>query len=283
MSTRPLVVCADDYALNEGVSRGIVQLALAGRISATSVMVLSPHWPRDGAALQTLRQRISVGLHLDWTSPWAQQSGHGMPLTSLMLRSVLGMLSPSAMQAEIHRQLDAFETVWGASPDHVDGHQHVHQFPVLRQALMQVLQQRYSGSTRPWLRVSLPAPLDRGFKPWLIARMGGVALLGLAHEAGWPCSRALLGISDFAGDANHWLQQAQTWLAWAPTTTAAVLMCHPGLSDNDASDGIAFARMQELAAMASDRWPRMLQQQHIRLTSHPLQSMDRKTDITGRT
>jgi predicted glycoside hydrolase/deacetylase ChbG (UPF0249 family) len=281
MSPNPLVVCADDYALNDGVSRGIVQLALAGRISATSVMVLSPHWLEHGADLQALRQRLGVGLHLDWTSPWARQRGHGMSLATLMLRSVLGVLDRCAIEAEIHRQLDGFEAVWGAPPDHVDGHQHIHQFPVFRQALMQVLQQRYSGAIRPWLRVSLPAQRERGFKPWLIARMGGAALQSLAREAGWPCSGALLGISDFSGDASHWLQQAQTWLAWAQGTPAAVLMCHPGLADIDATDGIAYARTQEWAAMASDRWPQMLQKQHIQLTRHPFGPVECETNITG--
>lgn len=269
MASSPLVVCADDYALNEGVSRGIVQLAEARRISATSAMVLSPHWPQHGAALQALRQRLSVGLHLDWTSPWAGQQGHGMSLASLMWRSVMGWLNPAAIQAEIQRQLDRFETVWGQPPDHVDGHQHIHQFPLFRQALMHVLQQRYSGAARPWLRVSLPTAHERGFKPWLIARMGGAALQELAQQAAWPCSSTLLGISDFSGDASHWLQQAQTWLRWAQVTPHAVLMCHPGLADTDAADGIASARTQEWAAMSSDLWPHLLQEHQIRLVRHP--------------
>ena len=248
----PVVVCADDYALNEGVSRGIVQLAQAGRISATSVMVCSPHWPDHAATLKRLHPSLSVGLHLDWTSPWAQTQGHGSSLGVLMVRSVLGLMNRASIESEIHRQLDVFEDVWTAAPDHVDGHQHIHQFPVFRQALMQVLLQRYSGAIRPWLRVSLPVQQERGFKAWLIARMGGVALQRLAQQSHWPCSSALLGISDFSGDAQHWLQQAQSWLTWAKGTPHAVLMCHPGMADADASDGIAKARTQEWAAMASE-------------------------------
>ena len=45
MSGRMLILCADDYALTEGVSRAIGELAAARRLSATSVMVTTPHWP----------------------------------------------------------------------------------------------------------------------------------------------------------------------------------------------------------------------------------------------
>ncbi|MGB6115303.1 MAG: ChbG/HpnK family deacetylase, partial [Comamonas sp.] len=44
---KPLVLCADDYAQEAGVSHAIVQLARQGQLSATSAMVLSPRWPQD--------------------------------------------------------------------------------------------------------------------------------------------------------------------------------------------------------------------------------------------
>ena len=43
---RPLVLCADDFALAEGVSEGIIMLAEAGRLSAIGCMTASPLWPR---------------------------------------------------------------------------------------------------------------------------------------------------------------------------------------------------------------------------------------------
>ncbi|MFT7116284.1 MAG: putative glycoside hydrolase/deacetylase ChbG (UPF0249 family), partial [Rhodoferax sp.] len=72
-----VILCADDFAVHAGASRGIAELALLGRLSATSVMVLSPRWTQDVALLQDLRDRIDVGLHLDWTSDFALDAGHG--------------------------------------------------------------------------------------------------------------------------------------------------------------------------------------------------------------
>ena len=60
-----LVLCADDYALHAGVTEAVLYLARAGRLSATSAMVLSPRWADDAAPLRELRGQVDVGLHLD--------------------------------------------------------------------------------------------------------------------------------------------------------------------------------------------------------------------------
>ena len=254
-----LVVCADDYALNPGVSRGIVDLAERGRISATSAMVLSPHWPEHAPWLRDLRDRISVGLHLDWTSPWAHRAGHGTSLGALMVRSLVRGVDVRDIRRCMEDQMDRFEQAWQAPPDHIDGHQHLQQFPVFRDALMEVLQARYPHA-RPWVRVSCPVPADRGLKPWLIGRMGAQALMHLADQAGVPHSQALVGITDFQGDAQAWLAQARTWLGWASNRSGVVMMCHPGWLQEDARDPIAAARAREQEALAGPQWPALLQQ-----------------------
>ena len=74
---KPLVLCADDYAQHAGVTQAVLALADAGRLTATSAMVLSPRWPADAAPLRERRGRIDVGLHLDFTSDFAIATGHG--------------------------------------------------------------------------------------------------------------------------------------------------------------------------------------------------------------
>ena len=138
---KQVVVCADDYALNAPVSQGIVALAVLGRLSATSVMTLSPRWAEDAVALRDVRERLDVGVHLDWTSRFAMDAGHGHGLNVVMARAMLHLYRAQAVQDEIERQLDAFEAHWQAVPDHIDGHQHIQQFAVLRDALAHVRSQ----------------------------------------------------------------------------------------------------------------------------------------------
>jgi predicted glycoside hydrolase/deacetylase ChbG (UPF0249 family) len=62
-----LILCADDYALTEGVSRAIGELAAARRLSATSAMVTTPHWPAMAPRLAVHRGHLAVGVHLNLT------------------------------------------------------------------------------------------------------------------------------------------------------------------------------------------------------------------------
>ena len=263
---RPIVVCADDYGMNEAVSRAIVSLAREARLSATSAMVLSPLWPQHAAWLQDCRGQLDVGLHLDWTSPFAVAQGHGMPLGRLMLRALLRQLSSEQVRGAIERQLDLFERHWQAPPDHVDGHQHVQQFPVVREQLVQVLAKRYPQTgPRPWLRVSQPLSPGGDAKAWVIGAMGAKALAGLAQRAGLAHSAWLTGIDDFNADRAVYQQRLVRWLTQASRARAVVLMCHPGDGVADASDAIAAARVREYEVLRSADWPRALQAQGCRL------------------
>src|SRR5262245_10068587 len=63
----PIVLCADDYAVAPGVSRAICALIEQGRLSATSCMTVSPHWPEHARWLRPLGDRADIGLHLTLT------------------------------------------------------------------------------------------------------------------------------------------------------------------------------------------------------------------------
>lgn len=252
-SLRRIVLCADDYALSESVSRGIEALAAAARLSATSAMVLSPRWPQDAPILRALRaqQLFDVGLHLDWTSSFARAAGHGLSLQRAMLRALFGGFDRGAARAVIERQLDAFEAYWGAAPDHVDGHQHVQQFAGIREALIEVLATRYR-TRPPWLRISEAPPALRDAKSRVIAGLGARQLRAMAAQAGVPVVRWLAGVSDFSGGEAGFGARMHHWIARAENST--VLMCHPGAPGfaHDGADGIAVAREAQFRWLASD-------------------------------
>lgn len=244
-----VVLCADDYALNAPVSQGIVALAVLGRLSATSVMSLSPRWAEDVVALRDVRERIDVGVHLDWTSSFALEAGHGSRLPSVMVRAALRLYKQKAIEVEIERQLDAFEAQWQAAPDHIDGHQHVQQFAVFRHALAEVLLRRYGGeATKPWLRISQLA--QSGLKPQVISLMGSRALDGWAKRHAWPAVGPLLGAYGFDGTVQDYAASMQAWLTRVPESQMALVMCHPAVSAQ-ADDAIGPARKREFAYLAS--------------------------------
>lgn len=260
---KDVVLCADDYALNAPVSQGIVALTVLGRLSATSVMSLSPRWAEDVAALREVRDRLDVGLHLDWTSTFAIDAGHGRGLAAVMARCALHLLPEREVQTAIERQLDAFELHWQAVPDHLDGHQHIQQFAVIRDALAEVLMRRYGASPhRPWLRVSQVA--QAGLKARVISAMGAQALHDWAADRHWPTVSPLLGAYGFDGDLAGYAQHMQTWLAALPIDQTAVIMCHPSVSAQ-VDDEIGPARHREFAYLASDDFVQHLRGARVRL------------------
>jgi predicted glycoside hydrolase/deacetylase ChbG (UPF0249 family) len=261
---RRVVLCADDFAISAPVSQAIAQLAQTQRLSATSAMVLSPRWPQDADLLQSLRGQIDVGLHLDWTSEFSVAQGHGHSLAQVMLRSVLaqkmGGLQTATVAAEIERQLDAFESVWQAPPDHIDGHQHVQQFGTIRKALLQVLTRRY-GPQKPYLRVSRPPPGLTDLKGRVMAAWGSAALVHEASRLRIPTAPALSGIYDLFNESLDYAALMGAWLAQVPDKT--LLMCHPGLSET--SDAHAYSRVAEWRHLLSDAFAVQLKERQIRL------------------
>ena len=251
-----LILNADDFAFNAAISRGIVTLAQQGRLTATSAMTLSPRWVTDAPALAELRGHIDVGLHLDWTSTFAVHAGHGLGLKRAMLSAVTGGFNKTAARAVIERQLDAFEQVWQAPPSHIDGHQHVHQFKGIRDALVDIMAKRYSGLSshqKPYLRISKGTFNLLNVKANVIAVLNANAIKKIAIKAEFKPATGLLGVYNFEGTEEDFAKLMAQWLATAPEKT--IIMCHPAqgdLTNEDVNDGIAAARQREFNYLASD-------------------------------
>ncbi len=261
--TRRIAVCIDDFGLHAGVNAAALELVGAGRVNVVSCMVGAPQWRTGAPALAQLpAAQVDVGLHLD-LSEYPLARSNRRSLAQLMALSVARLLDPARIRAEIDAQLDTFEQVLGRTPDHVDGHQHVHQFPVIREALVQALAKRYPGRP-PWLR-STRRPHDAvagGFKPWLIERLGCEALARLARKNGHRQNGHLLGIYDFQGDSDHYLALISQWLAQA--MDGDLLMCHASL-EATAQDPILGARRNEYQVLRGDTFGELMTRASVQL------------------
>ena len=261
-----MCVVADDFGLHPAVDEAVVQLVAQGRVNAVSVMAAAPAWPRDAAMLREVAGgRADVGLHLDLTA-FPVQAALRQPLPRWIAASLLRAVDGRAIEREIQEQLWRFEQAWGGPPDHVDGHQHVHQLPVVRERLVAVLNQRYPGR-QPWLRSTrqprVPgAGMAAAFKPWVIESLGARALAHLARRHGIAQNGRLLGVYGFEGDGARYLQRLQGWLVLAQP--GDLLMCHPAVAEVPGDD-IAAARVAEFQALSSAAVPALLQSAGVSL------------------
>ena len=241
---RRVVLCADDFGQGAGVDAGILRLAAARRLTAVSCLACGSRWEADAPALLARADSLDLGLHLDLTD-----GGAGAPpvgLGRLVARSYARQLDPRGVERIVGAQLDAFERVARRPPDFVDGHRHVHQLPVVREALLRALRARY-GPAMPFVRCTVPRRW-RGAKALVIAALGGLALRRALRREGVPHNRDFAGIYDFDPRADY-PGLMRGWLAGVED--GGLLLCHPGLPGSESDDPIAEARATELRHLES--------------------------------
>ncbi|MDE2363636.1 MAG: ChbG/HpnK family deacetylase [Hyphomicrobiales bacterium] len=266
MANLNFVLCADDFGMSEAVSRGLLEVAAAGRITAASAMTSLPDWPRAARDWSATRPAADLGLHLTLTAgaplgamPQFAPSGVFSGPGALAAGALAGTLPLEEIEAEIGRQIDAFCDALGATPTHVDGHQHVHVLPGVRDALFAALSQR--GLTQAVLRDSSDRPrriLRRGA---FVAKATKVNALALgfrraAGRIGFALNDGFAGYSDFS--ARYDAAQFAAYLE-APGVRHLV-MCHPGRVDDALRrlDPVTEAREAELAFLMSPAFTELL-------------------------
>lgn len=257
MNARRIVLCADDYGLSPGVSRGIRELLEARRLSATSCMVVFPEFAEDGPLLKPFVGRADIGLHFTLTENCslarvAAQMHLRPPPLSLIVR-------------KLEEQIAKFTDAIGNAPDYIDGHQHVQLLPVVREAVVHVA--RRIGA---WVRVasepinramwSRPAPLES----WYLGRASR-RLERLARQSGVTTNRGFRGPRNFHERAPF-RDLFRSIIAGAGE--GCLVMCHPGHADPllTGRDPVHAAREQEFRYFMGDEFPNDLAEAGLTLS-----------------
>ena len=255
--SHPIVLCVDDFALHPLIDQAVLQLASKGRISATSCMSTAPRWRTAAHDLKPLRPHLAVGLHFNLTESHGGLY-HALTLKQAIAQAYLGRWRAAQWQAVWREQLDAFEAAMGTAPDFIDGHQHVHQLPGVRQALLAEITARYAAHERPWLRSTVPAGrLWSSAKALIIATLGGYSATRLWRTAHLATNHGFAGVYGFdAPTPAAYRVHMQSWLR--QVQPGSLLMCHPaaGVVQGDA---IGTQRPKECAYLLSDEFVEDLQ------------------------
>ncbi len=277
MSARRITLCADDYGISPAVSGAIRDLIARGRINATSVMTAAPGFNQDEAqALLAAAQRggaigLQIGLHVTLTAPFRPLSGNFAPLTDgafpalplMLLRAQLRLLQPDLLAAEIARQFEVFRRAFSRPPDFVDGHQHVHIFPQVRDAFLRVAK---DAAPNAWLRqCGLPesrsesADLKAVLLGWYSRRFRK-----LAQACGMPTNPAFAGTYAYRPDADF-AALFPAFLDGMPD--GGLIMCHPGKVDAalERLDPLTTLREREYDYFSGDAFPRLLAERSVTL------------------
>jgi predicted glycoside hydrolase/deacetylase ChbG (UPF0249 family) len=250
---RTLSVCADDFGLTPAISRGIAALAQDGRLTAVSCMISAEHWPASATMLADLPHTVDRGLHFNLTDgePLSAELRRHWPrfpaLASLIAAAHLGRLPLLAIEREWQAQWQHFVDATGATPGFVDGHQHVHHLPGVRDIVLEAASAQTGIAVRNTGHVIGPG---NALKRLLIERTGGVELQRRLVQLGIPHNRTLVGAYDFQ-DSDYGARMRR-WLAALPLE-GALLFCHPAMDATGATvaDAIAPARLREAAYLSN--------------------------------
>ena len=281
---RYLVVTADDFGIGDATSQAILDLAAAGRVTGSVLLVTSPHaetavnaWRRGGRRLElgwhpclTLDQPISVA---DTVPSLVDSNGLFLTLGKLVKRLWNGRIRHEEIERELRAQYERFKDLVGQPPPVVNAHHHVQVFHPVGEILQRILAdqrpapyiRRIREPWRTWRRVP-GARLKRAFLNWLGRRDAA-----LQARNGFTGNDWLAGITDPACVADpHFLTR---WLSNIPGQVVE-LTCHPGYFDASLigrdctrTDGQLQRRIQEFALLSDDGFPTACRQAGFTLIS----------------
>ncbi|MBX9705849.1 MAG: ChbG/HpnK family deacetylase [Gammaproteobacteria bacterium] len=265
--TKRVVMCADDFGQSPEISAGIIALIEQQRVTATSCIVTSNHWMQCAPLLKSYKNTVDLGLHFNLTEgqpltamPRLAPQGKFPGLKPLILLSSLRQISIAEIEQELTAQIEKFRDTVGCLPDYIDGHQQVHQFPIIRSALLNVYKRFYPDKTAYIRIVRIDKP--RTIKEMILRWLGSKELHQLVHAEDIPHNRTFAGVYSLKS-TKDFRTLMQKFLA--ESKTRGIIMCHPGLAGNDEHDEIAETRIKEFAYLASHDFIADCQQAQVEL------------------
>ncbi len=130
-----LIINADDWGRDHETTQRTIECVLRGTVSSVSAMVFMEDSERAAAIAR--EHGIDAGLHLNFTTPFSSKScpaplaEHQHRIAKQLLRRRLAqvvfypMLTRS-FEYVVSAQLDEFCRLYGAPPQRLDGHHHMH-------------------------------------------------------------------------------------------------------------------------------------------------------------
>lgn len=270
MTKRQIWLVADDYGLSPGVNEAILKLLHSKRLSGTGCMTAFPEWPQVAKHLQDVPEDTAIGLHLTLTDQVAATGASALApmgilpsLPQLALKGLTSTMMLEAAHQELDLQYSRFVEAMGRAPDYIDGHQHIHFLPVVRQWL-KALPKRLGGASLPFLR---GAPKIAYAPSGVRGKASIAALLASGFNAhaksiGFVAHGPLAGFYKW-NDQNAFALALEQGFKNLPDNS--VFMCHPGICDDilRTRDKLLEPREVEFSFLASDTFHDMIVRNNI--------------------
>ncbi|MBL7685855.1 MAG: ChbG/HpnK family deacetylase [Deltaproteobacteria bacterium] len=262
-----VIIHADDFGYSSSVNQGILKGMQTGRITSASTLTNFLNSTSEALTLARLHT-LDVGWHVNLTEgvPLSSPSeipslisseGKFHPLKTFILKCYLRQISPEEIFRELSAQYEVFEK-FSIKPSHIDGHEHVHVFPIISPIVRKIA---YEHSI-PFVRL----PVEEGGVT--IPRWMGRKFLSLqpgSKKTFWKISESIPAFYGFSLATVKDKKKAWEEL-FAKLPSFSEVMVHPGDAD-DVRDSFYNSRVDELNFLLSEDFKGLLQKYEIKLVS----------------
>lgn len=266
---KKIILCADDFGISTGVNDAILELLRKKRLSAVSCMSLTNTWMRDGGKLKDFQDTASLGLHITLTylpsASSARTANHPSEFARL-LQTWGRYADKQQLYEEINMQFELFRQATGKAPDFIDGHQHIHVLPVIRDIIFQL---RKKHAPLSWMRNVVDSTLFFSERKRQILSIIGFYHSHLLNTHQIPHNKQIFGFYDYH-QSNSFEKLMRHWICNANNQRSPLIYCHPGVPDQELAryDNILSPRAKEYEFLLGDVFQTWLNSK-IKLVTSP--------------
>ena len=247
MTKRYITLCADDFGLNKSINDAIIKLAKLDCISGVSVLTQTNEWKVDSSRLLELSADLDLGVHLNLTEIIGSVPYYA--LNKLILLSNLRLISKEKIKNTFRNQINLFIQYSKTLPNFLDGHQHIHGFPVIRDALLEVIQE-FWGQDRDFY-VRNPSKFSLFSKGYFLKKIVlKTCYVGLDDKLN---SSKIFYPSNFSGFYDFNSDYPSLFSNWlSKCSNGELFMCHPAIDLT--AEFLGNARYLEYKYFSSDQF-----------------------------
>lgn len=255
-TARGLIVHADDFGETEEISRGICLGLDAGVVTSTTILTNMPGTAFAVGQARRYGPLVSFGLHVNLCEGRPLTKAGSLtgpdslfwPKRQLAARALTRRLDPNELLREIEAQASLLIDS-GVRVSHIDGHKHLHQLPVVRDAVVNVARKFGIERVRRSLSDRVQVPSLSGIVRQVLAARAG----RLFAENGLRFPSRLIDVVELMNN------EREDALARRTEGVGIVeIFCHPGTGAADLEKPGSCQRSRELDFLLSRRWATML-------------------------
>ncbi len=255
--TKKIIICADDFGMSENINEGILYLLENKVINATSCMPSMPAFTNGVRHLKKIHNsHIDIGLHLNITEGFSLTSPCSLTknniflsLPKLLVKSEIRVIKYNDVYKELKAQLDKFIELWGSLPDFIDGHQHIHHFPIIRTAIINLYRDYNLYENNTYVRSTYNMNKS-DVKSMIIYYSGAKKLNKLLIKNNIKHNTSFAGIYNLKSN-NKYFRDA-ILMAYSEIQDGGLIMCHPSKAI-DLNDPISKSRVNEFKYFKSEQ------------------------------